>query len=111
MEIKTIQNGAINIVSFIGSLDTNTSGDAETYLIKLIDDGLQKLIIDLESLAYISSAGLRILLSATKLIKSKGGKCHISNLNETVQEVFDISGFSMIFSVFNSNEAAISGFQ
>ncbi|MFT5168739.1 MAG: anti-sigma B factor antagonist [Saprospiraceae bacterium] len=110
MEIAIIDSGDAKVISFIGNLDTNTSPDAETQLTSLINEGVLKIVINLEQLDYISSAGLRVLLSTTKSIKSKGGGCHMCNLNEMVQEVFDISGFSMIFSVYQSSEAAVEGF-
>ena len=110
MEIAIVDSGEVKVVSFIGNLDTNTSPDAEESLSSLINEGALKIVVDLEKLDYISSAGLRVLLSTTKNIKSKGGGCHMCNLNEMVQEVFDISGFSMIFSVYQSTEAAVAGF-
>jgi anti-sigma B factor antagonist len=110
MEIHTEEVGDVRIVSLNGSLDTNTSPEAESELNSLIENGITKIVISCEKLDYMSSAGLRILLSTTKKTKSKGGACHICSLNEIVQEVFDISGFSMIFSVYKTPEEAVKGF-
>ena len=110
MEISITDAEDIKIVSFIGNLDTNTSPDAEIQLMKLIDENNLKLVIDLEKLDYISSAGLRVLLATTKKVKSVGGECHMCNLNSVVQEVFDMSGFSMIFKVFSSSDSALDAY-
>jgi anti-anti-sigma factor len=110
MDIKTIKQNGIDIVSFTGSLDTNTSQQAEILLQKLIDGGSKKIVIDLEGIDYISSAGLRILLMVSKRLKKIEGKLRICALNETVREVFDISGFSMIFDLFESKDQALEDF-
>jgi len=110
MEISTIENEDIKIVTLNGSLDTNTAPDAETCLMEMINSGQLKLIVDLENLEYISSAGLRVLLASTKTMKSNGGEFHICNPNEMVTEVFEMSGFNMIFKIFNSREDAISAY-
>jgi len=99
-----------SILKFKGSLDTNTAQDIETCINTLLEQGIKKLIADLELLDYISSAGLRVLLATTKIIKGKQGEFRICNPNPEVKEVFDISGFSMIFSVFNNLEEAMANF-
>jgi anti-sigma B factor antagonist len=107
----TIKNeGDISIISLTGSLDTNTSKEAEDQINKLIDEGSIKLLIDLTDLDYISSSGLRILLSTSKKLKSLRGEMRICGLNETVNEVFEISGFTMIFNVLKTLEEAKASF-
>jgi len=107
----TIKNeGDISIISLTGSLDTNTSKEAEDQINKLIEEGSIKLLIDLTNLDYISSSGLRILLSTSKKLKSLRGEMRICGLNETVNEVFEISGFTMIFNVLKTLEEAKASF-
>lgn len=107
----TIKNeGDISIISLTGSLDTNTSKEAEDQINKLIEEGSIKLLIDLTDLDYISSSGLRILLSTSKKLKSLRGEMRICGLNETVNEVFEISGFTMIFNVLKTLEEAKASF-
>ncbi len=91
-------------------MNANTSGQAETRIDQLIMGGNKKLIINLDDLNYISSAGLRVLLSANKLMKNKEGEIRLCGLNDTVKEVFEISGFHMIFPIFQSESEALSGF-
>ena len=107
----TIQDSnEVKIVQFEGELETNTSHDAETCLNQLLDEGVKKILVDFEKLDYISSAGLRVLLATAQKLESGGGALKVCNLNETVQEVFDISGFSTILSVFKTESEALAGF-
>ena len=110
MEISTSESGDVRVLSFQGNLDTNTSPDAESEINGLIDGGAQKLLVNFEKLDYISSAGLRVLLATAKKLKASGGDLKICCLNQTVQEVFDISGFATILSVTSSEEEALGAF-
>ena len=110
MEISVTDSGDVKILSFQGNLDTNTSPDAESEINKLIDAGAQKLLVNFENLEYVSSAGLRIMLATAKKLGATQGDLKICCLNETVQEVFDISGFSTILNVAKTEEEALSGF-
>ncbi len=107
MEISTRVENEIYIVDIVGNLDTNTSPEAENQLTQLMDQGVKKIVINFDKLDFITSAGLRVFLAASKRIKSEEGDIRICNLNETVQEVFDISGFSTILNVFGSLEQTL----
>ncbi len=110
MQIAVTESDDVRILAFEGNLDTNTSPDAEREINGLIEAGTQKLLINFEKLDYISSAGLRILLATAKKLKPGGGDLKICCLNQTVQEVFDISGFSTILSVTTTEEEALGSF-
>ena len=110
MEILLEEQGAASIVIIEGSLDTATSAQADSFLADKIDQGGRKILIDFEKLDYISSAGLRILLVAAKKLSAEGGELRLCGLNETVQEVFDISGFGMLLNVFETRSGALSNF-
>jgi anti-sigma B factor antagonist len=110
MEISITESGDVRILSFQGNLDTNTSPDAENEINGLIEAGAQKLLVNFENLDYISSAGLRILLATAKKLKASQGDLKICCLNETVQEVFDISGFATILSVSKTEEEALGAY-
>lgn len=98
------------ILKLYGSLDTNTSPDTEAFINELISRGVKKIIADLDKLDYTSSAGLRVMLATTKLIKNRDGDFYICRPNPEVQELFDISGFNMIFSIFPDLEEAMNNF-
>ena len=82
-----------------GRLDTISSPELENDLKECIDS-IDSLCIDCEKLEYISSAGLRVLLSAQKALGDKS-KVKLIHVNETVKEVFDVTGFSSILDIEN----------
>ncbi len=110
MEIAVSDVGEIKVVRIEGKLDTQSSPDAQAQLTQLIDQGATKLVVNFEKLDYISSAGLRILLAAAKRLKGNSGELRICGLNEVVQEVFDISGFTTILAVTKTEPEALEGF-
>ena len=93
---KTVENGKAVIVPE-GRLDTVTAPQLEGEL-KEILPGLTSLTFDLEKLEYISSAGLRVLLSAQKTMNAKG-EMKVKNVNDTIAEIFDVTGFSDILTI------------
>ena len=110
MEIAIKDANDVKVVQFQGHLDSNTSQEAENFLKELLDQQANKILVDFEKLDYISSAGLRVLLSTAKQLKTTDGKLRLCNLNETVQEIFDMSGFSTILQVFKTESQALEGF-
>jgi anti-sigma B factor antagonist len=84
-------------VSLTGRLDTTTAPELEKEL-KASLDGVTTLVIDMTALDYISSAGLRVLLSTQKRM-SKQGSMTLTGVNEGVMEVFEITGFSGILTI------------
>ena len=93
---KTIENGKA-VFELEGRLDTVTAPDLENEL-KNSQDGVTELVLDFEKLDYISSAGLRVLLTAQKAM-SKQGEMKILHVNEMVNEVFEVTGFSDILTI------------
>lgn len=111
MEVSVKQVNGISVMRLEGNLDTNTAPQAQEQIDQLIDGGSTKVLINFEKLNYISSAGLRVLLTTSKKLKASSGDLKICGLNKTVQEVFDISGFSSILSVVSTEEEALAAFQ
>ena len=103
-------SGGVTVVRFEGNLDTNTAPEAQEQFDELASQGVDKVLVDFENLDYISSAGLRVLLATAKKLRGGGGNLRLCNLNETVAEVFEISGFSTIFAVFPTEAEALEGF-
>ena len=96
MEVSRSLDGGTLTFAVSGRLDTNTAPELEAEM-KL--DGAEELVFDLVGLEYISSAGLRVLMSAYKTMAARGGKMKIVNPNDMVKSVFDITGLSGVFSV------------
>lgn len=109
MDISTRTDQGVSIIAFAGNLDSNTSPAAQQALDGILAGGARKLIVDFTALDYISSAGLRVLLGTAKQLQRSGGALRLFGLNETVREVFEISGFSTILAVRNSEADARSG--
>ena len=93
---QTIENGKAAF-TLEGRLDTITAPELEQALQDVLP-GLTELTLDLEKLEYISSAGLRVLLSAQKTMK-KQGIMKVVHVNETVMEIFEVTGFSEILTI------------
>ncbi len=111
MEIVTRAQHDVTIVAFRGSLDSKTSPQAQQALDGILTGGGRKLLIDFTALDYISSAGLRVLLGTAKRLSGAGSALRLFGLNESVGEVFQISGFSAIFAVFATEADALAGLQ
>ncbi len=93
MTINKETDGSKLLVKVEGRLDTTTAPELDKELKAL--DGVTELVLDFADLQYISSAGLRVLLSAQKVM-SKQGSMKLTNVSETVMEIFDVTGFSDI---------------
>lgn len=107
MEISTRDSNDIHIVAIAGSLDSGTAPQAQKALDGVVA-GAKKVALDFSTLDYISSAGLRVLLGAAKQLKAKGGKLAFFGLNQSVREVFEISGFATILTVYPSEAEALA---
>lgn len=97
MTIEKKLNGTELEMALTGRMDTSTAPQFETELKNNIS-GVEKLILDFENLEYISSAGLRVILTAQKIM-NKQGEMVIRNVNEVISEVFEITGFIDILTV------------
>ena len=89
--------GALIIIAS-GRIDSNTASELEAVLPERVQAN-DATVLDLSDVAYVSSAGLRVLLKGVKIAKTTGHKLVLSGLSPSVQEVFDISGFTSIFAI------------
>lgn len=97
MTIEKIANGAELCVTLNGRLDTTTAPQLEAEL-KGSLGGVETLIMDFAALEYLSSAGLRVLLAAQKIM-NKQGEMIVKNVNETISEIFEVTGFADILTI------------
>ena len=97
MTITKKQNGTALEIALEGRLDTMTAPELEAELNKSLG-GADSLTMDFSKLEYISSAGLRVLLSAYKIMNAKDGMT-VTHVNEIVQEVFEVTGFAEILTI------------
>lgn len=94
--LKTTENGKITI-NIEGRIDTTTAPELEINIDKIEDT--KELTLDFAGVEYISSAGLRVILKAQKLMNKIGGKMKLINVNDDVMDVFDITGFLDILTI------------
>lgn len=97
MNININKNEKNLMIELEGRLDTTTAPKLETS-IKENTDGCENLVMDFAKLEYISSAGLRVILAAQKIM-NKQGKMTIKNVNSTVMDIFEVTGFSEILTI------------
>ena len=97
MNISKIPEGDKLTVKIEGRLDTTTAPELENEL-KASYDGVKELILDVSAMEYISSAGLRVLLSAQKTM-AKQGNMTVKNVSADIMEIFDVTGFVDILNI------------
>ena len=97
MTIEKTLNGTELTINLIGRLDTTTAPQLEAELKQNVS-GVEKLVLNFAALEYLSSAGLRVLLAAQKVM-NKQGEMIVRNVNETIAEIFEVTGFSDILTV------------
>ena len=98
MTIEKNLIGSELTVAVVGRLDTTTAFSMESSL-KESYAGVEKLVLDLSGLEYLSSAGLRVLLGAQKIMNKQGGEMIVRNVNATVREIFEVTGFIDILNI------------
>ena len=98
MKINRVKNNNELTLKLIGRLDTSTSPDLDAAVKESIGD-ITSLIFDFEELEYVSSAGLRVLLSTQKAMTRKGGSMKVIHVSDLVMEVFEVTGFSEILTI------------
>jgi anti-anti-sigma factor len=107
MEITEIIKDEATIIGINGRLDTTNYGILENKLMSLMDTGQVRIIMDCGKMEYISSSGLRVFLLALKKAKILKGRFILSDLQETIREIFEIAGFTSIFEIYKTKDEAL----
>ena len=107
MDIREERKAGFLILSLEGRLDANNTKIFEEKVLKLIDQGETRFVIDLSQVDYVSSAGLRVFLLASKRLSPDRGRIVFCSLQEPVKEVFDIVGFFSVLSISKSRDEAL----
>ena len=108
MDIHEDRKDGFLVLGLEGRLDAVSSKMFEEKILALVDGGERRIVIDLSRLDYVSSAGLRVFLVASKRLTPVGGKVVLCSVQEPVKQVFDIVGFYSIFSILNSKDEALN---
>jgi anti-sigma B factor antagonist len=107
MNIQISSTNEFMVVGVTGRIDTTNAAEFERTVIDLVDKGSKGIVVDCSGLNYISSSGLRVFLVIQKRMNTDNGIFRLSNLQPEIKEIFDISGFSNIFSIFADKSEAV----
>jgi len=100
----------VNLLVVSGRVDSNTSPKLSEQLTSQIDSGAMNLLIDLAEVDYMSSAGLRELVSALKRVKKDGGDLRLVSPSPRVKEVLDLAGLTTLFEIYDDRVKAVGSF-
>jgi anti-anti-sigma factor len=109
MNVEITTETAYTMVSVEGRVDTTNANEFEKSMMGVVESGSTRIILNCSGLNYISSSGLRVFLIIQKKMLASKGKFELCCLRAEIQEIFDISGFSSIFSIYPDKESAING--
>jgi anti-sigma B factor antagonist len=99
MNITKTTKGNDLILSLSGRIDTITQIQLSNEIDKILNDEFNNLFLDFGEVVYVSSAGIRVIIETHKKITSRGYKLELTNMNDTVKNIFDITGISNIISI------------
>ncbi len=108
MDININEHPDALVVSVAGRIDASNSPEIEKEIATHTAAARTVVVLDLQGMEYMSSAGLRVVLISAKNLKAKGQDLFISGLNGSVKDVFELSGFYSIFRIFQTVEEALS---
>ena len=106
IEIRRTNRETVAVLELAGRLDVITSSQLDDAINGVLDSDQRALVIDCSELKYMSSSGLRVLLVAARRFGAEGGRLVLCGVEGPVRKVFDISGFSSIFSIKDTQEEA-----
>lgn len=98
------------VVDMSGRLDSQTSGEAGDRMTEIVQGEHKHIVLNVQGLEYLSSAGLRIILRASKLLQSRKGEFRICNATGMVRQVLETSGFSSLLKTYETEKDAVSSF-
>lgn len=108
MEIATSMQQEVAVVALAGRFDAQSAGQVDSSLQARFQEDVEKLVVDMERVEYVSSAGLRVLLAAAKKSSGLGGHLVLCGLHPYVLEVFEVAGFTSIFQITPDTSAALA---
>jgi anti-sigma B factor antagonist len=110
MEISTRQAYDVLVVDMNGRLDSRTAGYGYDEMVRIVKSNNKQILVNLDKLEFITSAGLRVLLTAAKLVQSSGGQFKLCNANDSVRQVLETCGFHSLVNLYLTEAEAIKSF-
>jgi anti-sigma B factor antagonist len=110
MQIEVAKTGSVTVMDIEGRIDSGTASGLSQALSEAIEKGATRLVIDLEGVDYVSSAGLRELVTALKKVNQDDGDLRLASPSDRVREVLELSGLDSILSVYDTRGDAVGSF-
>jgi len=110
MDIATQDYDKVSVMAVAGRVDSATAPELETELKKLVEAEKTQIVLDLKEVEYMSSAGLRAMVSTLKAVKRVNGDLRLANPSPRVEEVLRLAGLTSIFSIHPSRDEAVKSF-
>jgi anti-sigma B factor antagonist len=110
VEINTQEYKRAAVVEISGRIDAARAPELEAALDDLRASGNKNLVLDMQAVEFVSSSGLRVMLTARKAAQRAGGDLFIAQPSQRVKDTLDIAGLDVIFTTFDDREAAIASF-
>jgi anti-anti-sigma factor len=110
MEIATQEFSRVAVMAVTGRVDSATAPELESKLRELVDSDKNQIVLDLKEVEYMSSAGLRAMVSTLKAVKRVNGDLRIASPSPRVEEVLRLAGLTSIFSIHSTQEDAVASF-
>jgi len=110
MKIETRKAGDVVVVEMSGRLDSRSSGEAGDRIVHIVQGEDRQILLNLQNVHYVSSAGLRIILLGSKLLQGNNGELKICCVEEAVKRVLETSGFDSLIRMYNTEAEALSAF-
>lgn len=110
MEISLKQYKRVAVITVTGRIDSATASELESTIQSVIDKGHKQLILDLAAVDFLSSSGLRVMVTTLKNLRKVGGEVCIAQPSERVASSLSIAGLDTLFHSFESREAAVASF-
>jgi anti-sigma B factor antagonist len=110
MNFEVSQQSDVTVVEVTGQLIVGNRQELKDAVLQMLDDGSRKFLIDFSDTAYIDSSGLGVLVSLSKKIREKGGEMRLSNLNEDLRTLFELTKLDTLFHIAESRDVALQDF-
>jgi anti-sigma B factor antagonist len=110
MKIETRRVSDVLVVDISGRLDSRSSGDAGDRIVNIVQGEHKRVLLNLEKLEYVSSAGLRVIIRGAKLLQTNRGELKICNARGAVRDALETSGFYSLIKIYDSEMEASSAF-
>lgn len=108
IETDNIQN--ISVMTIKGRVDSDTAPEFESALFKLLNDNKNRIVLDLQGVDYLSSAGLRTMVKALKDAQKSGGDVRLASVSQPIEVILRTVGMMQMFKMFSTSEEAAAGF-